>query len=313
MVIFLLLLLLAGPATAEAPVEATASVESSRILIGDQVRLRLQVVHPAGAKVVWPHVSSRLGDFEVIRVEPPVTRATSSGELSTMTVVLIGFDPGTRSIPSLTIGWIPAAGGSPQALSTRPLSMNVREIKVNASGDIRDIKPPLSVPLSWKEILPYAAAAVAGILLLYAIIYIGRKRRRGERILPAAPARPPRETALEELRALQAEHMWQSGRIKEYHTRLTEILRTYIERQFGVIALEMPSEEILAGLRKAGLSGDAVDRLGSIFRCADLVKFAKHMPIPEQNESSMTLAFAFLESSVQESQPEPLQPAEVSL
>jgi hypothetical protein len=35
------------------------------------------------------------------------------------------------------------------------------------------------------------------------------------------------------------------GLIKEYYTEVTEIIRRYIERRYGIEALEMTTEEIL--------------------------------------------------------------------
>jgi len=46
-------------------------------------------------------------------------------------------------------------------------------------------------------------------------VYVRAKRKKGESILPEAPARPADELALEALRALESERLWQRGKIKE--------------------------------------------------------------------------------------------------
>jgi hypothetical protein len=97
---------------------------------------------------------------------------------------------------------------------------------------------------------------------------------------------------LEKLRLLK---LWQSGKVKEYHSSLTDIVRTYLEDQFRLKALESTTSEILGDLREhTAIPKENQDALLKILSMADLVKFAKYQPVAEDHEQSMTVAVDFV-------------------
>jgi len=117
-------------------------------------------------------------------------------------------------------------------------------------------------------------------LLLVALLYTWarRLRKRGEAPRMPAIAPPPlpaHEAALTALAELEASQLLARGQVKEYHIELSDILRTYVERRFGIEALEMTSHEILLGLQTRGVEPGFVDGLRSFLDPCDLVKFAK--------------------------------------
>ena len=70
--------------------------------------------------------------------------------------------------------------------------------------------------------------------------------------------------------------MWQKGFVKDYHSKITDIIREYFEKQFGLPALERTTTESLKLLSKHP-QGVKVFRYTSKFlNNADLVKFAKY-------------------------------------
>jgi len=116
---------------------------------------------------------------------------------------------------------------------------------------------------------------------------------------------PPHVVALSELDKVKQEKPWQQGRSKEYHTELTNIIREYIERVFSINSMEMTSEEILEHLRtlrseqKSAYSG-----LKQILQLADLVKFAKFDPSPDEHELSLLNAYLFVnQTKVEDTKP----------
>lgn len=182
-------------------------------------------------------------------------------------------------------------------VETSPIAIFVHTVGVDTSKDIKDIKPPVSLPISFAELLPY----ILGVLGIggagWLIYYILKKRRRGESILPEPPPRPAHELAFEALRALEAEKLWQRGLVKEYHSKLTDIIRTYVERRYGVLAMEMITDEILSSLPVARLDNELKRELRDTLLLADLVKFAKFQPPTEEHERSMRSAYGFVEAT----------------
>jgi hypothetical protein len=180
-------------------------------------------------------------------------------------------------------------------LHSDPISIEVRGISVDTSKDFKDIKPPLSLRLSWREVLPYLLGAIGAILLVWAFNYIRKKRKKGEKIYqPQVPSRPAHEVALEALQNLEAEKLWQQGRVKEYHSRISDILRTYIEQSMFINAMEMTTDLILSTMQIQALNQTLKDDLQQILERADLVKFAKFQPLADEHETSIKLAMAFV-------------------
>jgi hypothetical protein len=117
------------------------------------------------------------------------------------------------------------------------------------------------------------------------------------------PKRPAHEIALEDLLKLREEKLWQQGNIKEYHTRVTDIVRTYIERRFKINALEFTTNELMSSLAMKSLNDDLRSKLNFTLTLADMVKFAKGNPLPDEHEQAMSNSIAFIEATKLVAQP----------
>ncbi|HPY67608.1 MAG TPA: hypothetical protein PLP03_05530 [Bacteroidales bacterium] len=122
---------------------------------------------------------------------------------------------------------------------------------------------------------------------------IQKVRNRTE---PEIDPDPPHIIAFRELERLREEELWQKGDVKKYYSRLTEILRQYLERRYGVNSLEMTTSETLNALVESGFKKDeAYSTLKSVLNDADLVKFAKYKPEPAENDKSFSNSWQFVE------------------
>jgi hypothetical protein len=221
------------------------------------------------------------------------------------TFTLTAFDSGMHVIPPLAFAYRMAADTARKLASTSPIILRVNAVPVDTTQDIKDIKPPLGMPISLAELLPYVIGVLVLAGLVLAVYYVVKKRRSGESLFaPSVPLRPAHEVAMDALSALEAEHLWQRGKVKEYHSLLTEIVRTYVERRFRVLALESTSDEILSFRPIEELERNIRSDLEEILLRGDLVKFAKFQPLAEENERSMHSAMSFVESTTRP-EPEP--------
>ena len=100
------------------------------------------------------------------------------------------------------------------------------------------------------------------------------------------------------LEKLEKDQLWQSGKIKKYHSKISEIIRSYIEARFKVIALELTTDEIIMNIRNK-TSADNIEELNKILARADLAKCAKSKPIDLENEESMLIAIKFVEQTTE--------------
>ena len=109
--------------------------------------------------------------------------------------------------------------------------------------------------------------------------------------------RPAHELAEEKLDELKSLQLWQQGKIKEYQSSLTFIIREYLENRYEVKALESTTQEILKSLAKAGFDKTLNADLSEILTMADLVKFAKARPGESIHESFMHKAYDLIEQT----------------
>ncbi len=280
-------------------VRATARVDSNNILIGDWLRLHIEVEHAENITVQFPSIPDSLQGFEIIRRDSLLKTTSNNKTLESMTYVLTSYDSGMYIIPPLVFQYAFANDTTLHTTETAPIPIVVHSVGVDTTKDIKDIKPPVTLPISFAEVLPYIIGVIGAGGFVWLIYYIMKKRKKGEPIIPEAPPRPAHEVALEALHSLEAEKLWQRGLVKEYHSQVTDIIRTYIERRYNVIAMEMVTEEILSSPSITALDKQNKEQLRDMLVLADLVKFAKFHPVQEEHERSLRFAFSFVETTWQ--------------
>jgi hypothetical protein len=289
-------LLLPGSLPAQS-VHVTARVDSNNILIGDWLPLRIEVEHPSGTTVTFPSLPDSLEGFEVVRRDAPIKKSAGGAVLESATFILTAFDSGMHVVPPFTVRYASAGDTTKHAMDTPPIPIVVHGVAVDTSKEIKDVKPPISLPITFADLLPYLIGAAVLGLLVWLYLYVRARRKKGVSLIPEAPPRPAHELALEALRALDSERMWQRGKVKEYHSQVADIVRLYIERRFAVDALESTTDEIMASGPIKTLPASGRDQLGELLTRADLVKFAKYQSSPDEHEKSMWLAVSFVEST----------------
>jgi hypothetical protein len=284
----LLLVMLCAAGDAAAQVTARARLDSTEFLVGDPIGIRLEVSHPEGTilRTVVPDTS---GGFVIL--SRPGFEAKSP-TTSVGMLVLARYDSGQVAIGPVKVLYALAGDTAGRVTATNSLAVTVATVAVDTSKQIRDLKPPLSIPWSFWE----AAAIFAGLVVLAAAGWFGYRywRRRREKTPgeePVVPQRPAHVIALEALAVLKAKKLWQQGKVKEYYSEATDILRRYIEQRYGVPALEETTDGILEGLQKHQFRTDLLSRVDAVLRRADMVKFARQQPgIPEHEKTFTEVA-----------------------
>ncbi|MBL4657120.1 MAG: hypothetical protein JKX73_03910, partial [Flavobacteriales bacterium] len=165
---------------------------------------------------------------------------------------------------------------------------------------IKDIKAPLGVPYTWDEFIPHGIAAIVTILLALLGMYLYKKwkNRPVKVIVEKVIVRDPHLIALEDLAALEQKKLWQQESIKQYYTELTDIIRTYIENRFEIIAMEMTTDEIMESMNYVVVSPACREKLHQLLMIADMVKFAKSKPIGSEHELCMANAYLFVNETI---------------
>ena len=213
-------------------------------------------------------------------------------------IMLQAFDPGTYQLPALlyVVGT--------DTLHSNQLTLNVDSIKVDPNGKIKDYKPVAEVPFKLLDIIPdfishWWWAWLLGFILLALGIYAYNKwfKKGINPLKPIKKRLPPYEEAMQALNNLKGRNLWQNGQEKEYYTELTDILRVYIDRRFGINAVEMTSTQIMEKIRQNEEAHIANDQLNNVLEIADFVKFANMHMLADDNEIAFQRAVNFVEQT----------------
>lgn len=278
---------------------ASAVIDSSTIMIGDQTDLHLQVVATSEQTIQWPQYEDELiPGIEIVDRTIVDTLLLKDGRVQyDQYLTLTSFKDTLFYIDPIAF---PA--GTDTFLS-EGLSLNVViPFEIDTAMAITDIKNIEKAPIWWWGIFRWVllALGLAGLSVGAYFAwrkwgYLLHKQANNADLQPSIPARPCEEVALEKLDIIKAEKVWQTGEVKRYQTQLTDVVREYIAGRFEVSSSEKTSDETLRAMRPI-LSDrkDLYDNLKQMLTLADLVKFAKWSTTPDENEQSLRSAYDFV-------------------
>ena len=277
-------------------IEVRTEFDTNQIRIGEPFHLDIQVHQPAGIMVDFPHIKDTLVEkLEVIRSWPADT-STLNGDLEILKRYrLTSFDSGLYVVPPLKFRFSSDIWND--SLESNPLFLYVHTVPVDSM--IYDVKSPMHVPVGFLEVFPFVLGGIIVLTAFALLLWYLRRRRKNKPLFRAPkPEEPAHIIAFRELRDLKDENLWQNGEFKKYYTRLTEIIRRYMERRYGIPAMEMTSIEILEEWNRSGENKEELSqKLDILLNLADLVKFAKQKPVASQNEENMERAYDFIEQT----------------
>lgn len=286
------LMLLAPAATTAEEVSARARLDSTNYTIGDWITVHIELKHPPGVEF-QPVLGDTTNGYYVVR-RPTLNR--TSGTVTEGELVVARYDSGRTILPGIPFAYSLPGDTLPRTVTTNPLLITVHSVDVDLGGDIKDVKPQMSVPLSAAEIALYAGIVIAlGVIGYAAYRYLTKRKPIPPVEEYVRPRKPAHVVALEELALLKEKRLWQQGKIKEYYSEVTEILRRYVENRFGVMALEQTTDEILHALSGVSMEDGILAQMERMLRTADLVKFARYQPGVADHENMMTIAYDVVE------------------
>ena len=256
--------------------ELNVAVDSTQIKIGAQLNYTLQVKADSTAQVVFPE-QPIFTPFELLEESPIDTLRSQTHYLYTKRYSLIHFDSGNYFIPQQQV----LVNGFSKIADLIPVRVN--SVKVDTiKQKLFDIKPLSQVKKNYNRLISRVLWGLVLALIVigvsYTYLFQKRKKELRERELP------PFDRAIEELKALESEKPFEQDEFKLYYSRLTDVVRRYLEEEAKIDALESTSEELLIKLemRKGegtlDLDFTTLKSLREVLKNADLVKFAKSMP-----------------------------------
>ena len=295
----------------------STSLDSTVVCLGDQTGLRFEASCGTDEYVTFPKFGKQLIDgVEIVRQSDVDSTVDKQGKHYKQELMLTSFEDSLFFIEP--IGF---ATSSDTAYSETITLNFVQPFVLDSTTAITDIRDIKKAPVWWWGYIRWIVGVLllAGICVLiwwllgkigsYKGAYVPEKKKE--------PERPAEDVALEQLDRIREEKIWTTGRTKQYHTELTDVLRTYIAKRFGVASTEKTSDETLQAMkpilverRNAKGEGDTAygrelyNSLAKVLQLADLVKFAKWQATPDENEQALHIAYEF----VNETKPASAQP-----
>ena len=266
-VIFILLIL---AVVSHAQVQVTASVDSTKILIGGRSHYFITVYAPKGTKISFPEFNNKkeiVPDVEVLSAKSDTADANSKVRIRRI-YTITAWDAKRYTIPAQKV----IIGGATK--TTGNVTLDVQAVPVDTVKSTP--MPPddiQKVPFSWGEWVPVILVIVLALILICFVFYLYRIlcHKKNGRALKKTRALSYYEQAKQDLSEIAANKMLYAEQ-KAYYTDVTNVLRKYISQRYNINALEMTSHEILESMKDVC----DVSELKVVFNTADLVKFAKY-------------------------------------
>lgn len=282
---------------------ASSTLDASEIVIGEQIKMTVEI-KAHDEKFMWyPFPAQLCEGVEVVNQTPIDTIIQDGITLYRQEITITAFDTGFYIIPPIDFPYHQSGDTAMKTCSAPAMFITVNTIAVDTAQPFRDIKGLKDTPLTLKEVLLTAypffilAAVLVGLYFLGRYLYKRYKNKQPIFVLPKKPKLPAHIVAFDALDRLKAKKLWQSDRVKDYYTELTDIIDRYIEDRFEVSAIEMTTDEILSGLANRSIPQQDMEKLSSTLQTADLVKFAKLNPLPLENDNAWVFIYDFVKNT----------------
>ena len=288
------------------------------ILVGDQLEygFRLEGVED-GTVLGFP----KLGDGAIELIQDWTQTVEDREDRPRLmdieaSIRIAAFEEGVYNLPPIVIERM-APDGKVDTLYFDSMQIDVKTMPIDtATFERHPMKGQIQTPFNWDEFVftvkEMAVAYIGMLPLLEAIKWVVMviivciciwmiANPKSLSVSTSEAAREPAHiVALRKLDAFRSNALWVPEKQKSFYTGVTDALREYISRRYGVSAMEMTTAELFAAVTSVeDFPADMLDGLKSLFETADFVKFAKYVASDEDNASAVPLAVRFVTQTYQ--------------
>lgn len=283
------------------PISLKASLDSAHIIMGKQTTLHIEIVDNNGVNGALPILDADtiIAEIEVIsKSQADTIDLENNRRQINQDIIIQSFDSGLYTIPP--IQYIVGK----DTFKANPLALKVIPVSVDSLQTIHGQADVIYPNSRWYDFLPDFITDYWGWILVVIIIILGAifalllyKKKLPIALTPAQKEIPPYELAIQLLEKLRDEKLCERGQEKEFYTRLTDILRSYIDSRFGINAMEMTTTQIIESLNSNNETVGTKSYVEQVLEIADFVKFAKVRPLPDDNVKSYNWALQFVKET----------------
>lgn len=302
--ILFFIILLTASLHSEAKVSVEARIDSMEILIGQQAHVKVTIIAGDKANVVFPSFEPRqmiTPGVEVLDATDVSMSGIDNNDMSyEKTYILTSFDGNLYYLPPFTVK-VDGKEYKSKSLALKVLELEIDSTRIEIFGpkDVQDN------PFQWSDWSLIFWLSIIMLLLVatgYYLYVLLRDNKPIKISIKAVKKLLPHQKAMKTIEQIKADRMVTSENPKEYYTRLTDTLRKYIQERYGFSAMEMTSNEIIGRLMETA-DETAIEELKTLFRTADLVKFAKYSTLINENDMNLMNAIEFINSTKIDSLP----------
>lgn len=275
-----------------------AAIDSTSILIGQQLRMKTVVTCDKGASVQFPDYKDNrylVPGIEVLDALGIDTTVLNNGQRWELTreYIITSFDSAAYTIPPFQVKINDSIFQSRNELG---LKVNTLDITDDDLANPRPLVAPVDAVFVWTpRILWLCLVPILALIIIFFMALRICTTRTFIRRIKVRPPTPPQVAALAAIDTLRSRSADDHGQ-KAFYMELTDVLRSYVADRYGFNAREMTTEEIVAHLEKTG-DTEAIEELKSVLSTADLVKFAKYQASSAETDRNVHQVADYVEST----------------
>jgi len=226
-------------------------LKPKEIKFAQKFNLRFEILNYNGEKISVSTENLKNSDFICLGFKE---------KKGVLELTLIPFNIGISTFPAIEIYL------DNKKLTTFPFNLEISPLfNLKGSEELKDIIEIFRF-LIWLKIL----IAVLLILIFY-LFYKKLKNKKTKEVEIIPPDnRTPYEIAIDEI-----EKLIDYSNVKEFYSKLSDILRTYLEREFSFQATKMTTLDIIKTMKKE-FQIELVIKTREVLENSDLAKFAKY-------------------------------------
>jgi hypothetical protein len=265
-------------------------IDTNLLRIGEQFTVTMNYYSVDSIDISLNQAEDLFDSFEVLK-ESVLEKEFNIDTFFYKNYLLTSFDTGTFVLSPKII-----TQQNLDTLSVNPISITFLPVKLDSANKFFDIKPPKDIPFKLQELLDYKYVFLI-LLLIVLVTYFAYKY-----LFKYSDTEEKRQVIkipidiyyLNKIKELSSKKYLEEEKFQLYYTRLSEILRGYLEHRFDIPALESSTYDLKLLLKNININEEW---LNDFLRVGDLVKFAKGLPSKEASESFLKSVKLFIKAN----------------
>ena len=277
----ILIILFIGVKTSIMSQKLVTSIDSTSIFIGEEITYKLEVHSDTLNLIKFPESKSFI-PMEVLKTYDSDTIISNEKYIISKKYSLTNFDAASYILPKQKVVF------GDTTLYSNSKKIEVKLVEVDTSKQrLYEIKP--NIEMSKLDIFLTRANSFANdymsiLILILIFILFSIYRNKIFKNKKFKYEKSPYQKAKDEINLIAKSEYTAAQNAKEYYSKLSFIIRNFLEIKVFDHSLESTTDELLYELKRIkskgelNLASSTLNNLQKVLQTADLVKFAKYQP-----------------------------------